>query len=96
MYTKAKIETEHKIAKSQKEMLDKLLELDPEECFAVTYDSFQDEYKIWCGNHPYGFYENEIARRDDEIIKLRKEVNRQNEIIDCFLETSKENKPKKS
>ncbi|WP_242488033.1 hypothetical protein [Bacillus sp. TH13] len=84
----------YKTAKTKAEMLEKINGLEPNDCFAVTYDSFDDEYKIWCGNRPYGFFENEILKRNDEIIKLIKQVNRQNEIIDCLLKSGEVKEPK--
>ncbi|WP_258037534.1 hypothetical protein [Bacillus thuringiensis] len=70
--------------KTRTELLKEIESLEPEHCFAVIYDSFNG-YKLWCGNQDYGFYENEILTRDDEILKLKKEVNRQNLLIDCLL-----------
>lgn len=80
----------YKTAKTQAEMLEKIKELKPNDCFAVTYDSLDDEYKIWCGNRPYGFFENEILKRNDEILKLTKQINRQDEIIDCLLKNTED------
>ncbi|ARJ26115.1 hypothetical protein B7492_34205 (plasmid) [Bacillus mycoides] len=56
--------------------------LEPPSCLSVNFDPDEDEYKIWCGNQPYYFYQDEIEKLDDEKRVLKKEVKRLNSIID--------------
>ncbi|WP_235634856.1 hypothetical protein [Bacillus mycoides] len=73
MYTKAK---------TWDEMMKVVQSLEPPSCLSVNFDPDEDEYKIWCGNQPYYFYQDEIEKLDDEKRVLKKEVKRLNSIID--------------
>ncbi|MCH6799100.1 hypothetical protein BEC55_06720 [Escherichia coli] len=60
--------------------------LEPPSCMSVNYDSDNDEYKIWCGNQPYSFYDDEIEKLDDEKRALKKEVKRLRNLVDSLIE----------
>ncbi|PGT89807.1 hypothetical protein [Bacillus thuringiensis] len=60
--------------------------LEPPSCLSVNYDSDTDEYKIWCGNQPYDFYEDELEKADTEKRKLEREIKRLNGVIDRLVE----------
>ena len=55
MYTKAK---------TWDEMMKVVESLEPPSCLSVNYDPDEEEYKIWCGNQPYYFYQDEIEKLD--------------------------------
>ncbi|MCR6855422.1 hypothetical protein P5G86_31290 [Paenibacillus jamilae] len=69
-------------AKTWDEMMKVVDSLEPPSCLSVNYDPDEEEYKIWCGNQPYYFYQDEIEKLDDEKRVLKKEVKRLNSIID--------------
>ncbi|MGQ8866456.1 hypothetical protein ACUTR3_27535 [Bacillus sp. NA_145.1] len=69
-------------AKTWEEMMKVVQSLEPPSCLSVNFDPDEDEYKIWCGNQPYYFYQDEIEKLDDEKRVLKKEVKRLNSIID--------------
>ncbi|MEC2713471.1 hypothetical protein P9Z56_06925 [Bacillus cereus] len=69
-------------AKTWDEMMKVVESLEPPSCLSVNYDPDEEEYKIWCGNQPYYFYQDEIEKLDDEKRVLKKEVKRLNSIID--------------
>ncbi|KAB7640799.1 hypothetical protein GBN96_05105 [Bacillus sp. B4-WWTP-NA-D-NA-NA] len=60
--------------------------LEPPSCLSVNYDPDNDEYKIWCGNQPYYFYQDEIEKLDDEKRTLKKEVKRLRNLVDSLIE----------
>ncbi|MDA2636393.1 hypothetical protein PDQ79_17850 [Bacillus cereus] len=73
-------------AKTWDEMMKVVESLEPPSCLSVNYDPDEEEYKIWCGNQPYYFYQDEIEKLDDEKRVLKKEVKRLNSIIDRLAE----------
>ncbi|NUH91301.1 hypothetical protein HUN72_24885 [Bacillus thuringiensis] len=73
-------------AKTWDEIMKVVESLEPPSCLSVNYDPDEEEYKIWCGNQPYYFYQDEIEKLDDEKRVLKKEVKRLNSIIDRLAE----------
>ncbi|MCU5706130.1 hypothetical protein OCF67_18285 [Bacillus wiedmannii] len=72
--------------KTWDEMLEVVRSLEPPSCLSVNYDSDNDEYKIWCGNQPYSFYDDEIEKLDDEKRALKKEVKRLRNLVNSLIE----------
>ncbi|MBK5433380.1 hypothetical protein JFT89_19980 [Bacillus sp. TH25] len=66
-------------------MMKVLQSLEPPSCLSVNYDPDNDEYKIWCGNQPYYFYDDEIEKLDNEKRVLQKENNRLHSLVDRLL-----------
>lgn len=60
-------------AKTWDEMMKVVQSLEPPACLSVNYDPDNDEYKIWCGNQPYYFYDNEIEKLERKIKSLKDE-----------------------
>ncbi|HFJ9331848.1 TPA: hypothetical protein ACGW5B_005309 [Bacillus paranthracis] len=73
-------------AKTWDEMIKVVQSLEPPSCLSVNYDPDNDEYKIWCGNQPYYFYQDEIEKLDDEKRALKKEVKRLRNLVDSLIE----------
>ncbi|MGU3372794.1 hypothetical protein [Bacillus mycoides] len=74
------------MAKTWNEMIEVVRSLEPPSCLSVNYDPDNDEYKIWCGNQPYSFYDDEIEKLDDEKRALKKEVKRLRNLVDSLIE----------
>ncbi|WP_324627683.1 hypothetical protein [Bacillus paranthracis] len=73
-------------AKTWDEMIKVVQSLEPPSCLSVNYDPDNDEYKIWCGNQPYYFYQDEIEKLDDKKRTLKKEVKRLRNLVDSLIE----------
>ncbi|WP_436404717.1 hypothetical protein [Bacillus cereus] len=73
-------------AKTWDEMMKVVHSLEPPSCLSVNYDPDNDEYKIWCGNQPYYFYQDEIEKLDDEKRALKKEVKKLRSLVNNLIE----------
>ncbi|WP_428994113.1 hypothetical protein [Bacillus cereus] len=73
-------------AKTWDEMIKVVQSLEPPSCLSVNYDPDNDEYKIWCGNQPYYFYQDEIEKLDDEKRVLKKEVKKLRSLVNNLIE----------
>ncbi|MGD6870014.1 hypothetical protein ACQCV6_28215 [Bacillus cereus] len=72
-------------AKTWDEMIKVVQSLEPPSCLSVNYDPDNDEYKIWCGNQPYYFYQDEIEKLDDEKRALKKEVKKLRSLVNNLI-----------
>ncbi|MGM2306202.1 hypothetical protein HB665_15350 [Bacillus paranthracis] len=61
--------------KTWKEMLESIAKFENPICLSINYDPDKDEYKLWAGNQPYYFYDEEIEKLENAILDLRNEKN---------------------
>lgn len=57
--------------KTWEEMLESIATFENPICLSINYDPDEDEYKLWAGNQPYYFYDDEIEKLENIIRELR-------------------------
>lgn len=61
--------------KTWEEMLESIANFENPICLSINYDPDKDEYKLWAGNQPYYFYDEEIEKLENIILDLKNEQN---------------------